>query len=181
VNQERLWAPWRLDYVTGKESSAKPPEPSDWLADADRNCFLCRAAAEFEPPTVADQALLVVSRSEHCVVVLNRFPYNNGHVLISPRRHVAELTAMARQEHIACVEQLAQLTTIYREVLNAEGFNVGLNLGRVAGAGVPGHLHWHLVPRWAGDNNFMPAVAATRVIPQSLETLWKSLSDALKR
>jgi ATP adenylyltransferase len=180
VNQERLWAPWRLDYVTGKESSAEPPEPRDWLEDADRNCFLCRAAAEFEPLSVVDQALLVVNRGELCVAVLNRFPYNNGHVLVSPRRHVAELTAMSRQEHIACVEQLAQLTTIYREILNAEGFNVGLNLGRVAGAGVPGHLHWHLVPRWAGDNNFMSAVAATRVIPQSLETLWKALAEALK-
>ena len=180
MNQERLWAPWRLDYVTGNEKPNDPPNPRKWLPDADQSCFLCRAAAEFYDAANADKQLFVVSRSDDCVVVLNRFPYNNGHVLVSPRRHVADLTAMTRSEHIACVEQLANLTTVYRKILNAEGFNVGLNLGRVAGAGVPGHLHWHLVPRWASDNNFMPAISATRVIPQSLETLWQALADELK-
>ena len=79
------------------------------------------------------------------------------------------------------MEQLARLTHIYRQLLNAEGFNIGLNLGRVAGAGLPGHLHWHLVPRWAGDNNFMPVLAGTRVIPQSLDALWELLSEALDK
>jgi ATP adenylyltransferase len=169
-----------LEYVTGKDSVAEPPEPREWLPEADRSCFLCRAAAEFAVSADADKQLFVVNRCADCVVVLNRFPYNNGHVLVSPRRHVADLTAISRNEHVACIEQLANFTEIYRKILNAEGFNVGLNLGRVAGAGVPGHLHWHLVPRWASDNNFMPAISATRVIPQSLETLWKALTDALK-
>ncbi len=182
MNDERLWAPWRLDYVTnsGGNAEASPPEPRAWLPNSDRECFLCRAAAEFEDSDSAKRLLLVVERRDSCVIVLNRFPYNNGHLLISPRRHVAELSAMTRQEHVECIEALAELTDIYRDLLNAQGFNIGLNLGRSAGAGVPGHLHWHLVPRWAGDNNFMPVVGATRIIPQSLETLWESLVQALK-
>lgn len=181
VSDERLWAPWRLAYVTGNElESEQPPEPREWLAGADRNCFLCRAAADFDPDQVADSRLLVAERGSNSVIVLNRFPYNNGHLLISPRRHVDDLTAMSREEHTECIEQIAMLTRLYRQLLNAEGFNIGLNLGRIAGAGLPGHVHWHLVPRWAGDNNFMPVLAGTRVIPQSLEALWKLLAGALK-
>jgi ATP adenylyltransferase len=182
VSDERLWAPWRLAYVAGDGAAAeRPPEPNTWLSGSDQSCFLCRAAARFEPVNSADARLLVAARGEHCVVVLNRFPYNNGHLLISPRRHVDDLTRMSREEHVECLETIAMLTSVYRERLNAEGFNIGLNLGRVAGAGVPGHLHWHLVPRWAGDNNFMPVLANTRVIPQSLEALWELLVEALKK
>jgi ATP adenylyltransferase len=93
---------------------------------------------------------------------------------------VGDLSAMNREEHLECVEQLTRFTCMYRELLHAEGFNIGLNLGRVAGAGLPGHVHWHLVPRWAGDNNFMPVLAGTRVIPQSLDALWELLVGALK-
>jgi ATP adenylyltransferase len=122
-----------------------------------------------------------VARGAQTIVVLNRFPYNNGHLLISPMRHVGELSELTRDEHLECMELLARLTTIYRQQLNAEGFNVGLNLGKVAGAGVPGHLHWHLVPRWAGDNNFMPVLAGTRVIPQSLDALWELLTSKVPK
>ena len=111
------------------------------------------------------------------IVVLNRYPYNNGHLLVAPRRHIGQLHELSRDEHADIIEALAQLTCVYRERLNAEGFNIGLNLGKVAGAGLPGHLHWHLVPRWAGDNNFMPVLAGTRVIPQSLDALWEMLVD----
>src|SRR4029079_9400757 len=107
---------------------------------------------------------------------LNRYPYNNGHALVAPLRHVGDLSDLSPDEHLACMHQLGQLAPTYRRALNAEGFNIGLNLGRVAGAGVPGHLHWHLVPRWDGDNNFMPVLAGTRVIPQSLEALWELLT-----
>jgi ATP adenylyltransferase len=180
VNQERLWAPWRLQYVTGTESTAEsPPEPKDWVGGADRTCFLCRAAAIFEPASGADKRLLVVNRGQHAQIVLNRYPYNNGHLLVAPRRHVGDLAEMTPDEHRDCFEWLARLTGVYRDRLGAEGFNIGLNLGRVAGAGLPGHLHWHLVPRWAGDNNFMPVLAGTRVIPQSLEALWELLVDAI--
>jgi ATP adenylyltransferase len=180
VNEERLWAPWRLEYVTGNESNADPPpQPKRWLANADPRCFLCQAAAEYDAATDANRRLLVADRGDHAVTVLNRYPYNNGHLLIAPRRHVGELSEMSREEHLECMERLAKLTGLYRERINAEGFNIGLNLGRAAGAGLPGHLHWHLVPRWAGDNNFMPVLAGARVIPQSLDALWEILVDAL--
>jgi ATP adenylyltransferase len=182
VNEERLWAPWRLAYVAGDGVEGKqPPEPTSWLSGADPSCFLCRAAATFNSATEADAQLLVADRGPQSVVVLNRFPYNNGHLLVSPRRHVGDLSEMSREEHVECIEQLARLTGVYRELLKAEGFNVGLNLGRVAGAGVPGHLHWHLVPRWHGDNNFMPVLAGTRVIPQSLNELWELLVGTLRK
>jgi ATP adenylyltransferase len=179
VSFDRLWAPWRLEYVTGSESPAQPPpEPLEWQPNADQDCFLCRAAASYDAGANAERLLMVAARGPQAIVVLNRYPYNNGHLLISPLRHVAELTAMTPEEHLACLEFLAKLTSIYRERLGAEGFNIGLNLGRAAGAGLPGHLHWHLVPRWAGDNNFMPVLADTRVIPQSLDALWEMLADA---
>jgi ATP adenylyltransferase len=169
-----------LEYVTGSSVDEPQPEPERWLPSADQQCFLCRAAAEYRPADSADKRLLVVKRGTSTVIVLNRFPYNNGHLLVSPRSHIGELSQMTGAQHAECMEQLAQLTDLYRQVLNADGFNIGLNLGRVAGAGLPGHLHWHLVPRWAGDNNFMPVLAGTRVIPQSLDALWEILVDALK-
>ncbi len=179
MNLERLWAPWRLQYIAGDKPQDAPPEPAAWLPDADRTCFLCRAAARFDAPSDADRQLLVAARRASAIAVLNRFPYNNGHLLISPLRHVGDLKDLTPEENAACLELLARFTVVYRERLHAEGFNIGLNLGRVAGAGVPGHLHWHLVPRWAGDNNFMPVLAGVRVIPQSLNELWELLQGAL--
>lgn len=175
---DRLWAPWRLDYVTGGEPPEAPPEPIEWLAGADQTCFVCRAAAKYAADSTVDRQLLVVSRGSSTVVVLNRYPYNNGHLLVSPLRHVGDLKDLTPEENSECMQQLAKLSTIYRERIAAEGFNIGLNLGRVAGAGLPGHLHWHLVPRWSGDNNFMPVLAGTRVIPQSLDALWEFLTGA---
>ena len=181
LNFDRLWAPWRLEYVTGADSTAPPLEPIDLRPGADHNCFLCRAAASYAASADADRALMVAQRGSVTMVVLNRFPYNNGHLLVSPLRHVGDLSELSQAEHLGCMESLSRLTQVYRDLLNAEGFNIGLNLGRVAGAGLPGHLHWHLVPRWAGDNNFMPVLAGTRVIPQSLEALWELLVSALKQ
>ena len=105
--------------------------------------------------------------------MLNRYPYNNGHALVAPLQHVGELADLSADQHLQCMNQLGRLIGVYRRWMNAEGFNIGLNMGGVAGAGVPGHLHWHLVPRWSGDNNFMPVLAGTRVIPQSLDALWE--------
>ncbi|MEM6329453.1 MAG: HIT domain-containing protein [Planctomycetota bacterium] len=179
VDQQRLWAPWRLGYIKGKDQPEAPPEPTAWLPGADRDCFLCRAAAEYDEPAEADRANLVAKRTELAVVVLNRFPYANGHLLVAPRRHVADLAELTDAEHLDILRLLSRLTTVLRAKVQAQGFNVGLNLGRLAGAGVPGHLHWHIVPRWPGDHNFMPVLAGVRVIPQSLDELWRLVHAAL--
>lgn len=172
-----------MDYVGGDAASQKPeplPEPTHWQSGAEPDCFLCRAAADFGGDNEVDRRLLVVRRGPLALVMLNRFPYNNGHLMVAPLRHVGELVHVSRDESTECMEWLARLTAVLGDRLQAEGFNIGLNLGRVAGAGLPGHLHWHLVPRWQGDSNFMTAVADTRVIPQSLDALWEVLDDAFQ-
>jgi ATP adenylyltransferase len=179
VSIERLWAPWRIDYLAGEIIAEPSPEPVHWLPGAKHDCFLCRSAAEYAKQSAADRANLVVWRGNFSLVLLNRFPYANGHLLVSPLRHAAELVDLQPAEHLEIMEALERLTVVLRELIKTQGFNIGLNLGEVAGAGVPGHLHWHLVPRWAGDHNFMPTLAQTRVIPQSLDALWEMLSAAL--
>jgi ATP adenylyltransferase len=168
-----------MDYLAGELAGEKPPEPAHWMPGAKHDCFLCHSAAEYGDQAAAERENLVVWRGEVSFAVLNRFPYSNGHVLVSPLRHVAELVDLRSVEQLETMTLLARLTDVLRELVNAQGFNIGLNLGDVAGAGVPGHLHWHLVPRWAGDHNFMSTLAQTRVIPQSLETLWEMLHAAL--
>ncbi len=179
ARHEQLWAPWRLAYVSGaadEEARQAPKRPAaelDWLPGADESCFLCRAVADSD-----DRGNLLVERAEHSLVVLNRFPYNNGHLLVAPRLHKGRPDELDQGESL----ELQQLITTYiariERLMKAEGFNVGLNLGRVAGAGLPGHLHWHIVPRWQGDTNFMPALADLRVIPQALDALWEMLDEA---
>jgi ATP adenylyltransferase len=114
------------------------------------------------------------------LVVLNRYPYNNGHLMVAPLRHVGSLDELSLDENLECIQWLSRLTQLLGDRLHAEGFNIGLNLNRVAGAGCPGHLHWHIVPRWLGDSNFMGVLAGTRVIPQSLDALWELLTESLK-
>ena len=109
------------------------------------------------------------------MVVLNRYPYGSGHLLVAPRLHKGRLDELTDDEHLEAVQTLARLTSVMERLMTCDGFNVGLNLGKVAGAGVPGHVHWHLVPRWHGDTNFMPVLADTTVIPQSLEALFEML------
>jgi ATP adenylyltransferase len=184
VSDDRLWAPWRLEYVTGAEAAGQvetPPEPVAWQENADPKCFLCRAAATYDEAASVDRMLHVVARGPVTVALLNRYPYNNGHLMVAPLRHVAQLSEMSPAENLECMESIARFTQLLRELLRAEGFNIGLNLNRVAGAGCPGHLHWHIVPRWSGDSNFMSVLAGTRVIPQSLDALWELLTDALQK
>ncbi len=157
-----LWAPWRLQYIVQARDQA------------DDTCFICSAVSSSD-----DRANLVVHRTALSVVILNKFPYNNGHLLIAPKTHKAEPGELDDAELLDLMHTMQRMLTVLRKVLTPDGFNVGLNLGRVAGAGLPGHLHWHVVPRWQGDTNFMPVVADTKVISQSLEALYGLLADAL--
>lgn len=170
-----LWAPWRYDYVLGNvEQSPSPTRPLELLAGAEPGCFLCQAAADPD-----EHARHVVHKGRYVLTLLNIYPYNNGHLLIAPQKHVARLDQLDVESELELARTITQMVGILEEALHPEGFNVGLNLGRVAGAGVPGHLHWHVVPRWNGDTNFMPAIGSSKVIPQSLEALWKLLRDQL--
>jgi ATP adenylyltransferase len=158
----QLWAPWRLSYIV----TTKDHKPD--------GCFLCRYAAEPR----ADRENLVVARGKRTLTVLNRFPYNNGHLLVAPLAHKASLEDLDDEELLEEMQTLQNMTGLIRRKMSAEGFNLGLNVGKVAGAGLPGHLHWHLVPRWSGDTNFMPVLSNVNVIPQSLEALYELLKKA---
>jgi ATP adenylyltransferase len=176
MNQDRLWAPWRLSYIAGdKGPTPTSVEPRSWFDGADHHCFLCRAAATYDDEPAARRACLLVDTGKHTIAVLNLYPYNNGHLLVSPRRHVGQLHELTDDEHLEALHTLTRFTQLYTELMKAEAFNIGLNLNRPAGAGVPGHLHWHLVPRWTGDSNFMPVIGDTRVISQSIEELWQAI------
>jgi ATP adenylyltransferase len=173
MNHEQIWAPWRLAYICGEEEE-KIPAPATLLSGGDPACFLCQAAACGE-----DRQRLVVQHGQYSLTMLNRYPYNNGHLLVAPKRHVARLDQLEAAEQGDLVRTIAQMIGLLEQTIRAEGFNVGLNLGQVAGAGLPGHVHWHIVPRWHGDTNFMLAVSGIRVIPQSLDALWEVLTEAL--
>jgi ATP adenylyltransferase len=186
VRHEQLWAPWRLGYIQGEKVPA-PPDPQSlaWLPGADASCFLCRGVAANAGGTrpadsdqQADRQNLIVGRTELSVVMLNRYPYNNGHLLIAPLLHKGRFDELEDAEHLDCQRTLSRCVRILEHELRAEGFNIGLNLGRTAGAGLPGHLHWHIVPRWNGDTNFMATMVGIRVIPQALDALWEALDAA---
>ncbi len=160
----QLWAPWRLSYVT---TPAKPAAGDD--------CFICRGVAAAD-----DRANLIVRRGQLSVTLLNRFPYNNGHLLVAPLAHKGRPDELTPDELLDLQLELRKFLAVLEKRMNPDGFNVGLNLGRVAGAGLPGHLHWHVVPRWNGDTNFMPVLADTKVIVQSLDALYDLLVGALQ-
>jgi ATP adenylyltransferase len=163
---DQLWAPWRLAYVANPKEKEKPPTPEA--------CFICRGVNETD-----DRANLLVHRSGLSVVVLNRFPYNNGHLLVAPNAHKGRPDELTPEELLDLQLVLRRMLGVLEKRMTPDGFNVGLNLGKVAGAGLPGHLHWHIVPRWSGDTNFMPVLTDTRVIVQSLDALYDLLAEEL--
>lgn len=166
---QQLWAPWRLPYILGQHRDEPlPDEALDWRPGADQSCFLCRGVASSD-----DRRHMILHRGPHAVVLLNRFPYSGGHLLVAPWSHKGTLAELTDDEHLDLQRQITAAIARLSELMRPEGFNVGLNLGHVAGAGLPGHLHWHIVPRWSGDTNFMPLLAQTNVIPQALEELWE--------
>jgi ATP adenylyltransferase len=174
VSNEQLWAPWRLAYILGEKALRPAYHASELLDGADPECFLCQLA-----PAGDDRQRLIVARGLHTVTLLNRYPYNNGHILVAPQRHLSRLDELDDKLEAELSRAITRMVGVLEKALNPQGFNVGLNLGRAAGAGLPGHLHWHIVPRWVGDTNFMPTIAGVHTIPQSLEALWELLAAEL--
>jgi ATP adenylyltransferase len=159
---DHLWAPWRMAYVTANKPAGDSP------------CFICKGLAEDD-----DRANLLAWRTAHSVLYVNRFPYNNGHLLVCPRAHKARLDELSPDELLDGLETVRAAVRVLDGLMKPHGYNIGINLGAAAGAGVPGHLHWHVVPRWNGDTNFMPVLSDTRVIVQSLDSLYNLLAERL--
>ena len=155
---ERLWAPWRLEYIRGPK---------------DEECIFCRAVRSHD-----DEHNHVVHRSELCFVILNAYPYNNGHLMIAPYVHEPTIETLESATTAEMMDLAKRSARALRDVYGPEGFNYGINQGRPAGAGIEEHVHLHVVPRWAGDTNFMPVIADTEVLPQSLADSWRELKEA---
>lgn len=160
---DKLWAPWRVKYITK-------------ILKKQKGCVFCRIIKEKK-----DKANYILKRTQHSYAVLNIYPYNNGHVLILPNRHVDDLSKLTKSERDDLWALMDDIKKVLDKILSPGGYNLGINLGRVAGAGFPGHLHIHLVPRWHGDVNFMPVVAETKIISQSLRTLHGRITNAYKK
>ncbi len=155
-----LWAPWRMEFI----EAAKPA-----------GCIFCAFPAE--EGEEADRRNLVVHRSGRSFTILNRFPYNNGHVMVVPRAHVSRLEDLAPEAWDDLQAELRRAVAVIRAAYRPEGLNVGMNLGKVAGAGIEDHLHWHVVPRWGGDTNFMPVLSDTKVMIEHLDASWRRIRD----
>lgn len=165
---DRLWAPWRAQYIRDAQVSGQ--------SEGEPGCFLCQYLGS---PPGSDRQNLVAWRRAHSVVVLNRFPYNNGHLLIAPRVHKAALGDLTGPELTEPIETMQRAIGVLDTVLAPHGYNVGLNQGRSAGAGLPGHLHWHVVPRWDGDTNFMPVLGRAKVVIEALGEFYDRFIEAL--
>lgn len=164
---ERLWAGWRSDYISGINAEPVRPRPD--------GCLFCGLLG------LDDAEALILERAEHSFAVMNAYPYTSGHVMVAPVRHVASLTDLAGDEAAALMHGVQRATATVESVYSPEGINVGVNIGRAAGAGVPGHVHVHVLPRWNGDTNFMTAVAEIRVLPESLRESYDKLRAAWSR
>ena len=172
---DTLWAPWRMKWIAG---AAKPRGASRGAASkaqkAPRQCLFCRVAK-----THADRRDLVLARRAHALLMLNRYPYASAHLMVAVKRHAARFVDLDAAERADLLDLVALAERALEKEYEPHGVNYGLNVGRVAGAGFPGHLHIHLVPRWDGDTNFMPVIARTRVLPESLAATWARLRRAI--
>jgi ATP adenylyltransferase len=163
AGDQRLWAPWRSAYLARTVSTSQ-------------RCIFCMRRLG----QAALNRRLVLYAGPHAMVMLNRYPYNNGHLMVAPRRHIASPELLSREERGILAELLALTVERLRTALRPAAFNVGANLGRAAGAGFADHMHWHIVPRWEGDTNFMPVIASTRVLSQHLEESYALLAPHFK-
>ena len=156
-----LWAPWRIEYIRSEKKG---------------DCFLCRIYTEKN-----DRENLLLFRGETCAVIMNRYPYNSGHLMIAPYRHIADLAGLTAEENLEMAALTARAVAVLREVMAPQGFNIGYNLGEAAGAGLKDHLHQHIVPRWIGDTNFMPVLGGSHVVPEALEATYDLLFELFNR
>ncbi|QDA31122.1 HIT domain-containing protein [Thermococcus indicus] len=154
-----LWAPWRIEYIRSPKHDG---------------CIFC----DF-PKENRDRERLILYRGEHCFIIMNNYPYNPGHVMIAPYRHVGKWEDLTDEELLEIMKLSQLMIKALKKTMNPHGFNLGVNLGRVAGAGIDDHVHLHIVPRWNGDTNFMPVIADTKVIPESLEEAYDELKRAI--
>jgi ATP adenylyltransferase len=155
---KQLWAPWRLEYIQS--------------ADQQEQCIFCHAQG------LDDETGLVVRRGERAFVLLNRYPYASGHLMVAPYRHEGDLGGLHAEEALEIHDLSAAAVRVLGEAMTPQGFNLGWNLGRIAGAGIVDHVHQHVVPRWAGDTNFMPVLADVKVLPEALESTRRKLAEA---
>jgi len=153
---DRLWAPWRMELIA--------------KGDAKAGCIFCDL-----PRSQDDRENLILGRTQHTFAILNRFPYNNGHLMVVPRAHKSDLLSLPAAEYGELAQMLRVATDLVGRAYAADGYNLGMNLGRVAGAGIADHLHWHVVPRWGGDTNFMPVLGETKVMIEHLSASWDRL------
>ena len=153
---DRLWTPWRMEYIKG--------------ADQTDGCFLCDLPGKGD-----DAAAYILSRADAAFVILNIYPYNTGHLMVAPYRHIGGLGELTPEEGAEGFGLLRRSVDALTEAYQPHGFNIGMNLGRVAGAGIPDHLHFHVVPRWGGDTNFMPVLTQTKVLPELLDETYAKL------
>lgn len=152
-----LWAPWRMEYI---------------LEEKEAGCIFCR-----KPAQDRDQENLILFRGKHNFVIMNKFPYNNGHLMVVPYQHTSEFELLEEAEGSEMMVLLSRSISVLKTSLGPEGFNLGMNVGKIGGAGIDGHLHFHIVPRWSADTNFMPVIGNTKVISEALEQTWGRLNE----
>ena len=162
-----LWAPWRMEYI---ESSINKEKTSS------SECVFCEMLLPENDPNL-DRSRLLLHRNKKTMVVMNRYPYNNGHIMVAPKRHVADIEKLDEHELLDLMQSVVAMKKMLKNKLKPHGFNIGLNCGKIAGAGIADHMHFHIVPRWNGDSNFMPVIANTKVIPQALDNLHQILTS----
>jgi len=156
---DRLWAPWRMEYIL---STVKEPDED--------GCVFCKLLSDG-----SDEQNLIVHHGRLAFVVLNKFPYNSGHLMVVPLRHTGDFASLTAEEHLELTELIGRAKDALTKAMHPHGFNIGMNLGRASGAGIVNHLHYHVVPRWSGDSNFMSTTADTKVMSESLPDTWKRL------
>jgi ATP adenylyltransferase len=158
---ERIWAPWRLEYITGEKVDG---------------CIFC-----VFPSRNSDEASRILARGKHAYVIMNAFPYSNGHLLVAPYRHIADFGELNEDESLEIMRLGQTCCAALKTICRPDGFNIGWNIGTAAGAGIAGHVHMHIVPRWNGDTNFMPVLADVKVIPEALDVTYAKLKEEFGR